>query len=90
MQQDSMEKDKSKRVLGIYTRLINGSIIRKAEEAFRYGVNERTIQRDIDDIRKFLEETDNDSGTYNTVIYDRNEKSSGGREYIVLNNLNTV
>lgn len=74
MQQDSMEKDKSKRVLGIYTRLINGSIIRKAEEAVRYGVNERTIQRDIDDIRKFLEETDNDSGTYNTVIYDRNEK----------------
>ena len=74
MQQGSMEKDKNKRVLGIYTRLINGSIIRKAEEAVRYGVNERTIQRDIDDIRNFLEETDNDSGTYNTVIYDRNEK----------------
>ena len=74
MQQGSMEKDKNKRVLGIYTRLINGSIIRKAEEAVRYGVNERTIQRDIDDIRKFLEETDNDSGTYNTVIYDRNKK----------------
>ena len=55
MQQGSMEKDKNKRVFGIYTRLINGSIIRKAEEAVRYGVNERTIQRDIDDIRKFLE-----------------------------------
>lgn len=74
MQQGPMEKDKNKRVLGIYTRLINGSIIRKAEEAVRYGVNERTIQRDIDDIRNFLEETDNDGGTYNTVIYDRNEK----------------
>ena len=31
-------------------------VIRKEEEARRFGVNERTIQRDIDDIRAFLAE----------------------------------
>ncbi len=74
MQINSKEKDKNKRILGIYSRLLNGLPVRKSEEATRYNVNERTIQRDIDDIRDFLEDTDNDSNTYNTVIYDRKEK----------------
>ncbi len=46
--------DKIERVLGLYTKLMNGSLINKAEEANYYGVNERSIQRDIDDIRIFL------------------------------------
>ena len=37
--------DKIERVLGIYTKLINGSIVIKAEEAANYGVNERSILR---------------------------------------------
>ena len=36
------------RVLQIYSKLSDGYIVNKAEEATRYGVNERSIQRDID------------------------------------------
>ena len=39
--------DKIERVLGLYTKLINGSVVNKAEEAANYNVNERSIQRDI-------------------------------------------
>ena len=49
------KKDKIKRVLEIYSRLLNGSFVNKRDEAARYGVNERSIQGDIDDIRDFLE-----------------------------------
>ena len=49
------KRDKIERVLGIYTKLMNGYLINKAEEAVNYGVNERSIQRDIDDIRNYLE-----------------------------------
>lgn len=41
---------KIERVLGIYTKLLNGYIVNKAAEANEYGVNERSIQRDIDDM----------------------------------------
>jgi predicted DNA-binding transcriptional regulator YafY len=63
--------EKVNRVLGIYTRLINGGLVYKAEEAANYGVNERTIQRDIDDIRNYLEQRTDNSGIVNSVIYDR-------------------
>ena len=45
--------DKIQRVLGIYKKLVSGEIVSKVEEANNYGVNERSIQRDIDDIRSF-------------------------------------
>lgn len=48
---DEIKNDKIERVLGIYTKLINGCLVNKGEEAQNYGVNERSIQRDIDDIR---------------------------------------
>lgn len=66
--------DQISRVLGIYTKLINGYLINKAEEAERYGVNERTIQRDIDEIRNHLENEAEDTGFINSVIYDRIKK----------------
>ena len=69
-----MNTDKIERVLGIYTKLINGAIVNKATEATNYGVNERSIQRDIDDIRNFMEQSIADSGVVNSVIYDRQEK----------------
>lgn len=71
---DIENKDKTKRVLGMYQKLINGSIINKAEEAHIYGVNERSIQRDIEDIRSFLDGEVEQSGIENTVIYDRIKK----------------
>lgn len=44
-----MDNGKIGRVLGIYTKLLDGYLVNKSEEALNYGVNERTIQRDIDD-----------------------------------------
>ena len=49
---------KNARVLDMYERLCSGKIINKSEEAQRFGVDERSIQRDIDDIRAFLDELD--------------------------------
>jgi len=48
-------QDKIIRVLDIYMRLCEGHIINKAEESQRFGVSERSIQRDIKNIRIFLE-----------------------------------
>lgn len=71
---DITKQDKIDRVLGIYTRLINGYVVKKAELAVEYGVNERSIQRDIDDIRNYLGDEASRSGYINYVIYDRQEK----------------
>ncbi|SHH98100.1 WYL domain-containing protein [Clostridium collagenovorans DSM 3089] len=66
--------DKIERVLGIYTKLMNGYLVNKAEEANNYGVNERSIQRDIEDIRDFMEGSSENSDIINSVIYDRIDK----------------
>ncbi|MFR3728272.1 helix-turn-helix transcriptional regulator [Lacrimispora sp.] len=69
-----MDNGKVDRTLGIYTKLLGGYSVNKAEEAQQYGVNERTIQRDIDDIRNFLETDMTNTGIVNSVVYDRIEK----------------
>lgn len=66
-----MDSGKINRVLGIYTKLLEGCIIHKAEEAQNYGVNERSIQRDIDDIRDYFECDFENTGILNSVDYDR-------------------
>lgn len=53
---NSGKKSKDERILGIYVKLCQGKIISKREEAGKYEVDERSIQRDIDDIRAFLDE----------------------------------
>lgn len=68
---ENIKSDKIERVLGIYTKLMNGYLINKSEEATNYGVNERSIQRDIDDIRNYLEDDGERVGCINSVIYDR-------------------
>ena len=67
-------REKTVRVLSIYNRLMNGGMINKAEEAARFNVAERSIQRDVDDIRNFLEETEDNGGVINSVVYDRLRK----------------
>ena len=67
----NIKSDKIERVLGIYTKLMNGYLVSKAEEAVNYDVNERSIQRDIDDIRNYLEADGERVGCINSVIYDR-------------------
>ena len=71
---EELKRDKIERVLGIYTSLTNGYCVNKAEEAIKYGVNERSIQRDIDDIRHYLENEAGEDGYVNSIIYDRYEK----------------
>lgn len=73
MEKDN-NKDKIGRVLALYNRLLNGYVINKAEAAQDYGVNERSIQRDIEDIREFMDKQEAKTGISNTVIYDRNAK----------------
>ena len=66
---------KNARVLDLYERLCAGKIICKTEEARRFGVDERSIQRDIDDIRAFLDERAiADAGDTRQVLYDRRKK----------------
>ena len=48
------------RILSMYDRLIEGKVLVKAEEAARFGVDKRTIQRDLDDIRAHLLESRRD------------------------------
>ena len=69
-----LSKDKVGRILAIYSKLMDGHLINKAEEAANYNVNERSIQRDIDDIRNYLEQEAIEHGVYNEVIYDRERR----------------
>lgn len=71
---DELKGDKIQRVLQLYAKLSDGYVINKSEEAQNYGVNERSIQRDIDDIRCFLDADSERTGIINSVIYDRVEK----------------
>lgn len=71
---EEMKGDRIARVLSIYTKLLDGEIVNKAIEARKYGVNERTIQRDIDDIRSFFDEDIERAGYLRSIVYDRTEK----------------
>lgn len=68
------KNDQIGRVLKIYAKLSDGYVVNKSEEAELYGVNERSIQRDIDHIRCFLDEEAKRTGIINTIVYDRIEK----------------
>lgn len=69
------KQSKNVRVLNLYERLCAGAVINKAEEARRFGVDERSVQRDIDDIRAFLDERAvADAGDTRRIIYDRQKK----------------
>lgn len=72
--EEGEKEDKIGRVLAIYTKLLNGEVVHKAEEAFTYKVNERSIQRDIRQIRDFMETQENEIGIRNSIIYDREQQ----------------
>lgn len=62
---------KVERVINLYHRLNSGEVLIKSDEAVRYGVNERSIQRDLDDIRAYFA---NDPESNKELIYDRTRK----------------
>lgn len=65
---------KNYRVLDIYNRLCEGKIINKSDEARYFSVDERSIQRDIDDIRSFIDELSTQTGDARQIVYDRKKK----------------
>ena len=71
---ENAKEDKISRVLQIYSKLMDGYVVKKTEEARYYGVNERSIQRDIEDIRNFLDIDSKRVGSEKSVIYDRQRK----------------
>ena len=69
------KQSKNSRTLDMYVRFCEGKIINKSEEARRFNVDERSIQRDIDDIRAYLDERSVHNASDNRAIeYDRTKK----------------
>ena len=69
----SDKQSKNIRILDLYRRLCEGRVISKAEESARFGVDERSIQRDIDDIRAYFSELAKE-GDEREIPYDRARK----------------
>ena len=71
MAEDRIGKD---RMLELYTRLAEGKLIYKAEEAEHYKCSLRSIQRDIEDLRTFFHNQIDASGVVQDIIYDKKLK----------------
>ena len=71
MAEDRIGKD---RMLELYTRLAEGKLIYKAEEAEHYKCSLRSIQRDIEDLRTFFHNHSDASGVVQDIIYDKKLK----------------
>ena len=52
---DDLGSDKTSRILYIYSMLLHGQVLKKNELAQDIGVNVKSIQRDLEDIRDFLD-----------------------------------
>ena len=65
---------KHNRVLELGIRFLEGELINKRVEAEHYQVNERSIQRDLDDLRAFFLEKGLEDGAEQDIVYDRLQK----------------
>lgn len=69
-----METDiKTERILNLYDSLLSGKSINLHEEVNRTGVSERSIKRDIAEIRNHLENSSINGGCYKELVYDRKD-----------------
>ena len=59
------------RLLYMYSRLVDGKMLYKKEEAQRCGCALRSIQRDIEDLRSFLHEQNEASGLVQDLVYNQ-------------------
>ncbi|MDD2426285.1 MAG: hypothetical protein PHU00_09745, partial [Bacteroidales bacterium] len=59
--------DKTTRILMLYHRLLNGQYIDKITFSLDHGINERTFDRDIEDVRLFL----SDSFSLSELVFDK-------------------
>lgn len=62
---------KVERIINIYNRLSEGEVLIKSEEAARFDVNEKSIQRDFEDIRAYFA---NNPELNRELIYDKSKK----------------
>lgn len=67
------QNDKIFRMLSMYDRLSSGKVLYKSEEAAHFQVNEKSIQRDIEDIREYLDAQYTQTGNENRLVYDRRQ-----------------
>lgn len=68
----SDKRSKNSRILDLYVRLCEGKAVNKREMARHFGVDERSIQRDIDDIRSFLcDRVAENAADHREITYDR-------------------
>lgn len=74
MDTEASAKSKSNRVLELYRMFIEGKVVNKSEQARYYGVNEKSIQRDIDSIRDFLADQHTQQGLIQSIEYDTKGK----------------
>ena len=70
-----MRYSKSYRVLRLYTWLVQRKTIGLSGTAADFGIDERTVQRDIADIRAFLADFNTETGKRRTISYNREKNS---------------
>lgn len=58
MQDNRNTETQNHRMLALYRMLLCGEALCKKELAARYGIREKSIQRDIENLRKFIAETE--------------------------------
>ena len=67
-----MDKEsKNLRTLDMYVRLCEGKVLNKHEEATRFGVDDRSIQRDLNGIKEFLANRAGETDGIREIVYDR-------------------
>lgn len=71
---DDLGSDKTSRILYIYSMLLHGQVLKKNELAQDIGVNVKSIQRDLEDIRDFLDKKRIRDGYGCQLTYNRVEK----------------
>lgn len=79
-----METDKNSRLLYLYEMLVHGEGLQKKEAAARFGVNERSIQRDIDCLRNFFASQEPPQEILYKAKEQRYELTSAARELSLL------
>jgi len=68
-----IKNDKIFRILRMYDKLSKGKMLYKNEEAGYFQVNEKSIQRDIEDIREYLDAQYAQNGNGNKLVYDHKQ-----------------
>ncbi len=59
------------RLLYMYSRLVDGKMLYKKEEAIRFGCSLRSIQRDIEDLRSFFHDQNESNGIIQELVYNK-------------------